>query len=107
MIAEDDALLREGLAMLLGGEGYEVVAAVANPQEFLAAVARHSPDVAVVDVRMPPTHTDEGIRAAVEARRAQPGLAVPSQLPAYGCPAALLRHTCPDLPEPPPGRRRR
>ncbi|TDB97401.1 response regulator transcription factor [Nonomuraea longispora] len=76
VIAEDDTLLREGLVMLLGGEGFEVVAAVSNPQEFLAAVAWHSPDVAVVDVRMPPTHTDEGIQAAVEARRSHPGLAV-------------------------------
>ncbi|GAA5084493.1 DNA-binding NarL/FixJ family response regulator [Thermocatellispora tengchongensis] len=76
VIAEDDALLREGLVMLLGGEGFEVVAAVSNPQEFLAAVARHSPDVAVVDVRMPPTHTDEGIKAAVEARRSHPGMGV-------------------------------
>lgn len=76
VIAEDDALLREGLVILLAGEGFDVVAAVSNPQEFLTAVSRHSPDVAVVDVRMPPTHTDEGIRAAVEARRSHPGLAV-------------------------------
>ncbi|MGR6919720.1 hypothetical protein ACU635_36275 [[Actinomadura] parvosata] len=91
---EDDALLREGLAVLLGGEGFGVVAAVANPQEFLASVARHSPVVAMMDVRMPPTHrpalphvavvdvrvppahTDEGIRVAVEAGRSQPGPAV-------------------------------
>ncbi|MEU0572853.1 response regulator transcription factor [Nonomuraea sp. NPDC005983] len=76
VIAEDDALLREGLALLLGGEGFEVAAAVPNPSEFLLAVQEHRPDVAVVDVRMPPTHTDEGIRAAVEARRVRPGLAV-------------------------------
>ncbi|MFI6600710.1 response regulator [Nonomuraea sp. NPDC050536] len=76
VIAEDDALLREGLVLLLGGEGFEVAAAAANPTEFLAAVTAHRPDVAVVDVRMPPTHTDEGIRAAVEARRVHPELAV-------------------------------
>ncbi|MER6948723.1 response regulator transcription factor [Nonomuraea sp. NPDC000554] len=76
VIAEDDALLREGLALLLGGEGFEVAAAVPTPGEFLLAVQEHRPDVAVVDVRMPPTHTDEGIRAAVEARRVRPGLAV-------------------------------
>lgn len=76
VIAEDDALLREGLALLLGGEGFEVAAAVPDPAAFMRAVAEHRPDVAVVDVRMPPTHTDEGIRAAVEARRLHPGLAV-------------------------------
>ncbi|MEV6521244.1 response regulator transcription factor [Longispora sp. NPDC051575] len=76
VIAEDDALLREGLSLLLAGEGFDVVAAVGEPAAFLAAVREHHPDIAVVDVRMPPTHTDEGIRAAVEARRVQPGLAV-------------------------------
>lgn len=76
VIAEDDALLREGLALVLGTEGMTVVAATADAEEFLAAVAEHRPDVAVLDVRMPPTHTDEGIRAAVAARQAQPGLPV-------------------------------
>ncbi|MFD2357036.1 response regulator [Nonomuraea ferruginea] len=76
VIAEDDALLREGLALLLGGEGFEVAAAVPDPDAFMKAVAEHHPDVAVVDVRMPPTHTDEGIKAAVEARRLHPELAV-------------------------------
>ena len=76
VIAEDDALLREGLALLLRAEGLEVVAAVASGEDLLAAVEEHAPDVAVIDVRMPPTHTDEGIRAAVEARRRRPGLAV-------------------------------
>ncbi|MBA4609884.1 response regulator transcription factor [Aeromicrobium sp. Marseille-Q0843] len=76
VIAEDDTLLREGLSLVLAGEGFDVVAATAGPDEFLAAVAEHRPDLAVVDVRMPPTHTDEGIKAAVAARRAQPGLAV-------------------------------
>lgn len=76
VIAEDDLLLREGVAMLLRAEGVDVRAAVANADDFLAAVAEHTPDLAIVDVRMPPTHTDEGIAAAVEARRRQPGLAV-------------------------------
>ena len=76
VIAEDDALLREGLALLLRAESLDVVATAGNPDEFLAAVGEHRPDVAIVDVRMPPTHTDEGVRAAVEARRRQPGLAV-------------------------------
>lgn len=76
VIAEDDALLREGLSLVLQGAGFEVNAAVGDPEEFAAAIAEQRPDVAVVDVRMPPTHTDEGIRAAVAARRAHPELAV-------------------------------
>lgn len=76
VIAEDDPLLREGLAALLRAESLDVVAAVADPHSFLDAVTAHHPDVALVDVRMPPTHTDEGIVAAVEARGRQPGLAV-------------------------------
>ncbi|CAM3544095.1 response regulator transcription factor [Kibdelosporangium persicum] len=76
VIAEDDLLLREGLALLLRSESLDVVATAGDPGEFLAAVGEHSPDVAIVDVRMPPTHTDEGIVAAVEARRRQPDLAV-------------------------------
>ncbi|MFI8871817.1 response regulator [Streptomyces sp. NPDC053707] len=76
VIAEDDPLLREGLALLLRAEGLDVVATAGTPDVFLTAVDEHRPDLAIVDVRMPPTHTDEGIRAAVEARRRQPGLAV-------------------------------
>src|SRR5687768_1118706 len=76
VIAEDDPLLREGLALLLRAEGLDVVATAGSPDEFLTAIDAHRPDVAIVDVRMPPTHTDEGIVAAVEARRRQPGLAV-------------------------------
>ncbi|MGP3754647.1 DNA-binding response regulator, NarL/FixJ family, contains REC and HTH domains [Streptomyces sp. LamerLS-316] len=76
VIAEDDPLLREGLALLLRAEGLDVVATAGTPDAFLATVDEHRPDLAIVDVRMPPTHTDEGIRAAVEARRRQPGLAV-------------------------------
>jgi DNA-binding NarL/FixJ family response regulator len=76
VIAEDDFLIREGLALMLRAEALDVVATAATPGEFLAAVDDHRPDVAIVDVRMPPTHTDEGIAAAAEARRRQPGLAV-------------------------------
>lgn len=76
VVAEDDALLREGLVLLLNGEGLEVVAAVSNPDDFLQAVTEHQPDLAIVDVRMPPTHTDEGIRAAAAARQINPALAV-------------------------------
>jgi DNA-binding NarL/FixJ family response regulator len=76
VIAEDDSLLREGLALLLRAESLDVVATAATPDEFLVAVDEHDPEVAIVDVRMPPTHTDEGIVAAVTARQRRPGLAV-------------------------------
>lgn len=76
VIGEDDALLREGLALLLRAEGLDVVATAGEADGLLEAIEDHEPDVAIVDVRMPPTHTDEGIRAAVEARRRRPGLAV-------------------------------
>ncbi|RZQ64863.1 response regulator transcription factor [Amycolatopsis suaedae] len=73
VIAEDNVILREGLTELLTLRGHEVVAAVSDAQRLLAAVAEHRPDVSVVDIRMPPTHTDEGLRAAIELRRANPG----------------------------------
>ncbi len=76
VIAEDDALLREGLALLLRAESLVVVATTGTADAFLAAVDEHRPDVAIVDVRMPPTHSDEGVVAAVEARRRMPELAV-------------------------------
>src|SRR4051812_19965350 len=76
VIAEDDALLREGLALLLRAEGLDVVGTAGTAEGALDAIDAHQPDVAILDVRMPPTHTDEGIRAAVEARRRRPGLAV-------------------------------
>ncbi|MGW2621087.1 response regulator [Streptomyces sp. NPDC001500] len=76
VMAEDDPLLREGLALLLGAEGLEVVAKTGTAEEALDAIEEHRPDVAILDVRMPPTHTDEGIRAAVQARRRRPDLAV-------------------------------
>jgi DNA-binding NarL/FixJ family response regulator len=76
VIAEDAVVLRDGLAELLGGRGFAVVSAVGDAPGLLAAVRAHRPDVAVVDVRMPPTHTDDGLRAAVELRREQPDLGV-------------------------------
>ncbi|MFI7108034.1 response regulator [Nonomuraea sp. NPDC050227] len=76
VIAEDDALLREGLALLLAAEGVEVPAAVDNADDLLAAVAAEKPDALIVDVRLPPDFRDEGLRAAIEARRTQPGLPV-------------------------------
>jgi DNA-binding NarL/FixJ family response regulator len=76
VIAEDSVLLREGLSKLLGGAGFEVVAAVDDADKLLAAVEEHRPDLAVVDVRMPPTHTDEGLRAALDIRRRWPTVAV-------------------------------
>jgi DNA-binding NarL/FixJ family response regulator len=68
VIAEDSVMLREGLARILGDEGFDVSTA-GGPDELLDCIVRESPDVAIVDVRMPPTHTDEGIRAAIEIRR--------------------------------------
>ena len=76
VIAEDAALFREGLVRLLQDRGHQVCAAVADGETLLAAVAAHRPDVAVVDIRMPPTHTDEGLRAALELRRDHPGTGV-------------------------------
>ena len=76
VIAEDTAILREGLAQLLADRGFEVCATVGDGDALLAAVAEHRPDVTVVDVRMPPTYTDEGLRAAITLRREYPGTAV-------------------------------
>jgi DNA-binding NarL/FixJ family response regulator len=76
VIADDAAILREGLAHLLTARGHEVVAAVGDPQGLRAAVAEHRPDVAVVDIRMPPTHTDEGLRTAIELRRDHPDVGI-------------------------------
>lgn len=67
-MADDSVLLREGLIRLLTENGHEVVAAVGDGPALVQAIADHRPDVSVVDVRMPPSHTDEGLRAAVEAR---------------------------------------
>ncbi len=74
--AEDLFLLREGLIRLLEAHDFEVAAAVDNAPGLLRALLEHKPDVAVVDVRLPPTFTDDGLRAALEARREVPGLPV-------------------------------
>ena len=76
VIAEDAAVLRELLAQMLTERGHEVCAAVGEAEGLRAAVAEHRPHVAVVDIRMPPTHTDEGLRAAIDVRREYPGTGV-------------------------------
>jgi DNA-binding NarL/FixJ family response regulator len=76
VIAEDSVLIREGLARLITDFGGKVVARVGDGPSFVAAVVEHRPDVSVVDVRMPPTQRDEGLRAAIEARRRVPGTPV-------------------------------
>ena len=76
MIAEDSVLLRAGLIKLLAAAGIEVMAAVSDAEQLLAAVPVHKPDAVIVDVRMPPSHTDEGIRAALVIRRQWPEVAV-------------------------------
>jgi DNA-binding NarL/FixJ family response regulator len=76
VIAEDSVLLRAGIQRLLADEDIETVAAVEDGDGLLVAVSEHRPDLAIVDVRMPPTFRDEGIRAAIEARRVVPGLPV-------------------------------
>lgn len=76
VIADDAALVREGVALLLAENGVEVVARVADGQALLACVRDDHPDVALVDIRMPPTHTDEGLRAAAQIRAEHPATAV-------------------------------
>jgi DNA-binding NarL/FixJ family response regulator len=76
LIAEDSVLLRDGLVRMLNDHGHEVVASVQDAAELMSLVQRESPDIAILDVRMPPTHTDEGIRAALELRSRWPKLAV-------------------------------
>jgi DNA-binding NarL/FixJ family response regulator len=76
VLAEDLFLLRDGLVRLLEAYGFEIAAAVESGPELAAALAELEPDVAVVDVRLPPTHTDEGLQCALEARRKKPGLPV-------------------------------
>lgn len=76
VIAEDNVILAEGLALLLRTEGHEVLGVAGDGEAFVAAVAEHRPDVTVVDVRLPPTFRDEGIRAALRVREAVPGLPV-------------------------------
>ena len=72
-VADDAVLLREGLVRLLTENGHEVVAVVGDGPSLVTAIVEHRPEVSIVDVRMPPSHTDEGLRAAVEARRLVPG----------------------------------
>ena len=76
VIAEDAAIMRDGLTQTLTRRGHDVVAAVADAGSLLRAVAAHLPDVAIIDVRMPPTHTDEGLRAALSIRHEHPGVGV-------------------------------
>jgi DNA-binding NarL/FixJ family response regulator len=76
VVAEDQALLREGIVALLREQDIEVVAQAEDAEGLLRIVAGHKPDVAVVDVRLPPSFSDEGVRAALEARRRHPGLGV-------------------------------
>jgi len=92
VIAEDAVLLREGLATLLRTAGHDVVASVGDGEELLDAVRRHNPDLSIVDVRMPPTHTDEGIQAAQTLRRENPDtrLLVLSQIVSGRAAADLL-----------------
>jgi len=76
VIAEDSVLLRDGLSRMLTDGGFEVAAAVPDAGQLLKAVAEHQPELAVIDVRMPPTHTDEGIKAALVIRRQFPDVAL-------------------------------
>ena len=76
VIAEDAAVIRAGLVEILTDRGHEVAAAVGDAEALKAAVAEHHPDVAITDVRMPPNYTDEGLRAAIEIRRDQPGIGI-------------------------------
>jgi DNA-binding NarL/FixJ family response regulator len=92
VIADDSRLLREGIASLVRGEGIDVVAQASGPDELLDAVDEHEPDVAIVDIRMPPTQTDEGIRAAHEIRGRHPemGIVLLSQHVEVGVATRLL-----------------
>lgn len=76
VVADDSVLLRDGIVRLLTDSGIEVAAAVGDADSLLDAVVEHDPDLCLVDVRMPPTHTDEGLRAALEIRRRFPHIAV-------------------------------
>ena len=76
VIADDSILLREGLVRLLEEAGFDVVAQAGDAEDLLRKVAAHTPDVAIVDIRMPPTNTDDGLRAAIEIRRRWPAVGV-------------------------------
>ena len=92
VIAEDGVLLREGLAQLLAARGFDVVGTCETADRLLMLVRRYSPDVAIVDIRLPPTHTDEGLRAALEIRARHPsvGVLVLSQYVELGLAMRLL-----------------
>jgi DNA-binding NarL/FixJ family response regulator len=95
VIADDSILVREGIAAVLTRAGVEVAAQVASPEELLREVDLHVPDVAIVDVRMPPTQTDEGLRAAheIRARHPQIGIVILSQHIEVGIATRLLAET--------------
>ena len=95
VIADDSVLVREGIAALLTRAGVEVVAQTESPEELLRAIDAHLPDVAIVDVRMPPTQTDEGLRAAheIRARHPQIGIVILSQHVEVGIATRLLAET--------------
>jgi DNA-binding NarL/FixJ family response regulator len=76
VVADDSVLLREGIVMLLTNAGFDVVAQAGDAEDLVRKVGAHKPDVAIVDVRMPPTDTDDGLRAAIKLRARQPGLGV-------------------------------
>jgi DNA-binding NarL/FixJ family response regulator len=76
VLAEDNALLREGISLLVKSAGHEIVGIAASGPEILPTLLAHRPDIAVLDVRLPPTFRDEGLRAAIEAREHLPGLPV-------------------------------
>ena len=76
VVGEDSLLLREGIVRVLGDAGFEVVAQAGDAEDLVRKVCAHKPDVAVVDIRMPPTETDDGLRAAIEIRRRLPGTGV-------------------------------
>jgi DNA-binding NarL/FixJ family response regulator len=92
LIADDSLLIRDGLASLLRESGIEVIAQADSADGLLAKVGEHRPDVAIVDIRMPPTHTDEGLRAAAEIRRHYPdvGILILSQHVEVGVATRLL-----------------
>jgi DNA-binding NarL/FixJ family response regulator len=92
LIADDSLLIRDGLASLLRENGIEVVAQADSVDGLLAKIAGHRPDVAIIDIRMPPTHTDEGLRAAAEIRRRYPevGILILSQHVEVGVATRLL-----------------
>jgi DNA-binding NarL/FixJ family response regulator len=92
VIADDNLLVREGIASLLRDAGLDVAARASGPEELLDAVDEHAPDVAIVDIRMPPTHTDEGLRAArvIRARHPRIGIVVLSEHVETGLAARAL-----------------